>query len=562
MTSIALAISEKSAIFSLAHCLNTIIMCEKHHKRKGATLQNTEEHQADHIQWSRRDFLTATGLLTAGGILLGNLPVKAFQPTPLMASLANGANDRILVLINFSGGNDGLNTVILRGNADYYNLRPDIAVQENSLWALSNEIGMPSSTSDLEPLWQEGMMKVIHNVGYPDPNYSHFRSFDIWATGSDSEENWHTGWMGRFLDNQYPAFLEAPPTVPPALQIGIQSSLIFKADEANLALAVSSPQEFYQIAQSGQLYDTALLGNTPRELELAFVRQTANAAFRYATTIKDAYSKGKNEVVYQQNNNLAEQLSIVAKLIKGGLGTKIYMVEIGGFDTHANQYDYHLNLLNKVASAVKSFFDDLQATGSGLENKVLGMTFSEFGRTIYQNGSFGTDHGAGTPVLLFGGGIGQGFHGTPMDLTNPDPYADPEFSVDFRDIYTTILQNWLGTPGQVTDFVMGHPHTPIAGLVPAIDPPLGINGECALLGHNPNPNGPGIAIKYSMLAGGPVKLQIIDTAGHVLRTVVNEYKPKGSYTFALDPNQWILSAGVYQYRLQTGGQVFQREFRI
>jgi uncharacterized protein (DUF1501 family) len=427
------------------------------------------------------------------------------------------------------------------------------------MWALSNDYGMPLSTNALQPLWEEGMMKVIFNVGYPEPNYSHFRSYDIIASGSDSNVVQNTGWMGRFLDNEYAAFLETPPTVPPALQIGVQADLVFRADQANMALAVSSPQEFYQIAQTGQLYDLASLGNTPRELELAYVRQTANAAFRYAETIKVAFSKGKNQVDYPTNNNLAEQLAIVAKLIKGNLGTRVFMVEIGGFDTHALQLEYHQNQLKKIADSVKAFFDDLAFGGSGLEQKVLGMTFSEFGRTIYENASMGTDHGWGTPMMLFGGGIGNGFTGAYQDLSNPDPYTDPPFSVDFRSVYATLLQNWLGNTPELVHYVMGQQQPIIGGLVPAIAPTLGDNGKCALLGHNPHPIQPTtIEIKYALMHNGPIRLQLLDKAGHVLRTLVNEYKPLGSYTFHFTPSEWFVMPGSYQYRLQSGGQIFQR----
>lgn len=532
--------------------------------RHGAALQHGEAHQQEHQLWSRRDFLSASGILGAGSLLMGNIGLRAFQPTPLMASLLNGSNDRILVLIRFSGGNDGLNTIIERGNPYYYNLRPNIAVKDADLWALSNEYGMPLNTNALQSLWEEDMMKVIFNVGYPEPNYSHFRSYDIIASGSDSETVVNTGWMGRFLDNEYAAFLETPPTVPPALQIGVQTDLIFRADSANMALAVSSPQEFYQIAQTGQLYDTSLLGNTPRELELAYVRQTANAAFRYAQTIKEAYSRGKNQVNYPANNFLAEQLAIVAKLIKGNLGTRVFMVEIGGFDTHAEQYDHHLNLLQNVATGVKAFYDDLGYGGnSELPNKVLGMTFSEFGRTIYENASLGTDHGWGTPMMLFGGGIGKGFTGQYQDLSDPDPYGDPSFSVDFRSVYSTVLQDWMGNSPELVNFVLGHPQPTIAGLVPPITPLKGDNGKCVLLGHNPHPSEPStIEIKYAMMQNGPIRLQILDSAGHVLRTLLNEYKDKGSYIFHFKAPDWYLAPGQYQYRLQSGGQVFQREIHL
>jgi uncharacterized protein (DUF1501 family) len=528
--------------------------------RYGAALEHGAAHNCEHHLWSRRDFLSASGILGAGSMLLGNLPLQAFQPTPLMAALANGSNDRVVVLIRLDGGNDGLNTVIERGNTHYYNLRPTIAIQESNMWALSNEYGMPMATSALQGLWNDGMMKTIFNVGYPEPNYSHFRSYDIVASGSESEVIVNTGWMGRFLDNEYAAFLETPPTVPPALQIGVQADLVFRADQANMALAVSSPEEFYQIAQTGQLYDVSALGNTPRELELAYVRQTANAAFRYAETIKNAYSRGKNQVTYPADNNLAEQLAIVARLIKGNLGTRVFMVRIGGFDTHAEQYDYHLSLLRYLSEGVKAFYEDLAFDGSGWEDKVLGMTFSEFGRTIYENASLGTDHGWGTPMLMFGGGLGNGFVGEYQDLSNPNPYSDPEFSIDFRSVYATVLQDWLGNSPELVNFVMGQQQPLISGLVPAISPPLGDNGKCALLGHNPHPVvATSVEIKYAMMQNGPVRLQILDKAGHVLRTLVNEYKAIGSYTFNFDRAAWYLPPGKYQYRLQSGGQVFQRD---
>ncbi|HNM26168.1 MAG TPA: DUF1501 domain-containing protein, partial [Saprospiraceae bacterium] len=337
-----------------------------------------------------------------------------------------------------------------------------------------------------------------------------------------------------------------------------------RSDEANMALAVSSPQEFYQIAQSGQLYETATLGNTPRELELAYVRQTANAAFRYASSIKEAYAKGKNQVDYPTDNYLAEQLAIVARLIKGNLGTRVFMVEIGGFDTHAEQFDYHQLLLGRLANAVKAFYDDLGYGGNAeWPKKVLGMTFSEFGRTIFENDSLGTDHGWGTHMLLFGGEIGNGVVGQYQDLSNPDPYSDPPFSVDFRSVYATVLQDWLGNSSELTNFVMGGQALPvIPGLVPAVPQVNGDNNACILQGHNPGASPDTIEIKYAMMQNGPIRLQILDRGGQVLRTLVNEYKDRGSYTFAFKPADWYISPGVYQYRLQSGGQVFQREIKI
>lgn len=541
-------------------------MLKKHRLRPGAALEHGADHDREHRLWSRRDFLSATGLLGAGSMLLGGLPVRAFQPSPLLAAMQAatwGDNDRVLVLIRLDGGNDGLNTVIERGNSHYYNLRPSLGLADNQLWALSNEYGMPVETDSLQPLWAEGMMKVVFNVGYPDPNLSHFRSSDIIYSASDSDQVVETGWIGRFLEHEYAAFLEAPSSVPPALQIGIQTNLLFSAEEANMALAVSSPQEFYQIAQTGQLYETASLTNSNRDRELAYLRQTANAAFRYADTIRKAFYAGKNEVTYPTANDLSEPMAIIARVLKGNMGTRIFLVDIADFDTHVNQLANHLNLLQQVSTAVRAFYDDLEKGGSGLEKKVLTMTFSEFGRTIYENGSRGTDHGAGTPTLLFGGGIGNGFVGEYQDLSNPDPIGDPPHSVDFRDVYASVLQNWLGNPPELVNYVLGRPSEPIPGLVPPASPALGDNGRAALLGHNPHPSLPGaVEIKFSITQGSPVRVQLLDPAGHVLRTLLSDFKTPGSHTVLFQPAAWYLPPGRYRYRLMANGQVFEREIRM
>ncbi len=530
-------------------------MCKDIQHPPAIDLSDPVAHEADHRFWSRRNFLSASGMLTAGSFLFDRSIIRTFLPTPLMASLANNDTDRVLVLIRLDGGNDSLNMIIERGNSLYYNARPTIAIQENNMWAMSPEYGMPLAMTDLQPLWNEGMMKAVFNVGYPQPNFSHFRSYDIVATASDADQYLTTGWLGRFLDNQYPAYLDAPPTVPPALQIGVRSNLIFRSDVANMGLAVSSPQEFYQIASSGQLYSTAGLGHAPRDLELAFMRQTANSAFRYAATVKDAFFRGTNTSAYQNNNDLAEQMAIVARLIKGQLGTRIYLVQLGGFDTHAEQYTNHLTLLNKLSSAVKSFYDDLAA--AGLEHKVLTMTFSEFGRTINENGSQGTDHGRGTHSLLFGGGLGSGFEGTYQDL------ADPDYSVDFRNLYATILTDWLGSEPDMIRYIMGRPFDPLPNLVPPAIIPPGINAEEVLLGHQPHGTSSDfIDIKYSLSRAGDIRIDLLSTAGELLRQLAQGYREQGSHILTVDTSTLYLEPGEYQYRLVTGGRIYERKIRL
>jgi uncharacterized protein (DUF1501 family) len=531
-------------------------------RRLGASIEEGKAHQLAHRNFGRRDFLRLTGLAALGSsLMLGSTSLRAFAPNPLLQYLnLSDCGDRVLVLIRLKGGNDGLNTVILRGNDEYYNIRPTIAVQESGLWALSDQYGMPNEMNALQPLWESGSMKVIHNVGYPDANYSHFRSSDIWASASDSEEIVNTGWIGRWLENDYQAFASAPPVVPPALQIGVETNMIFRALSGNMALSISNPQEFYQIALSGQLYSLNNLGSAPPDRELAYVRTVANSAFRYSESIRDAYNNSITQASYS-NSNFGEELAIVARLIKGNLGSKVYLVTIDGFDTHANQLTNHPVLLQRVADSVAAFYQDLAA--SGHSQNVLAMTFSEFGRTIYENASVGTDHGTSSPMLVFGEGIGNGFIGQEPDLVNTDNYGDPIYTTDFRDAYATVLENWLCVHPDVVNSALGNDFSPLGGLLPPSSPPAPLNDPVALLGHNPDPEEPGvIQIKYSLQKRGPLRLSILLPNGSSLRTLVDTFHERGSYIYRLRPQDFYLAPGQYVYRLENGGRIYQREISL
>lgn len=518
-------------------------------------------HEEEHKGWNRRDFLQSAGLFTAGmAATLGGVPVYALGNAWKMAPLSALESDRVLVLIQMRGGNDGLNMVIDRFNSEYYNIRPTLGITEANLWALDAKTGMSNRMIDLQPMWNDGKMKVIHNVGYPDPNYSHFRSSDIWASASDTDEYVNTGWIGRYIQHDLPAYFDAQPTVPPAMQIGVQTDLIFQGDEVSLALAVSSPQEFYKLASSGQLYALDQLGEGPRDRELFYLRQVANSAFRYSQSISEAYNKGRNEVNYP-NSNLAQQLAIVSRLIKGRLGTKVYLVYIDGFDTHAEQLDRHLGLLNNLSSAVKAFYDDL---GKGqMDDKVLGMTFSEFGRTIYENGSEGTDHGTGGPMLMFAKDLGQDIVGNPPNLLEVDQYGDPYFETDFRDVYASVLGQWFGLPKEVTDFIVGKEREGLPGLLPQQAAAIGTENFGALLGHRMDEQRKGILlIRYSVNQGGPAILEVLNEGGQVIRTLLNQNIEKGSHTMEVDVVKQALRPGNYTYRLKVGGKIYQRKLVV
>lgn len=523
-------------------------------KKKGARLKDGRDHSEMHEWASRRSFLKATGIFGAGTLaILNGLPVHAVQHNRLTASLLNDDSDRVLVLIRLNGGNDGLNMVIDRGNDEYYRIRPTIAVQESDLWGLNDDIGMSNEMLSLENLWKGGRMKVVQNVGYPQPNFSHFRSSDIWASASRSDEVLETGWIGRAMEAEYISYLEAPPIVPPAIQIGIDSNLIFSGAQSNMALSISNPTEFYRIAQQGQLYTTEGLQNCPSESELRFVRQTANSAFRYSQSIQEAYQKGTTKADYP-DESLAEQLAIVARLIKGDLGTKVYMVSIGGFDTHANQINRHPLLMNRLAEAVSAFMLDLDK--DNLSNKVLGMTFSEFGRTIHENGSEGTDHGTGAPMLIFGGeNLGSEIIGSPPDLINIDQYGDPYYEIDFRDVYASALGDWIGMDDRVLDYMLGERNR-IEGLVPKANIPQGLHANSILLGYKTSAEGR-VEIRYSVASAGPAILNVRKLDGQLYRTLLSSVLERGSYIYEVKEMDAI-AAGSYMIELVSGGKTYRR----
>ena len=536
-------------------------MHSKVRSRYGSSLKDGKGHQDMHEASSRRAFLRNTGLFSLGSLMaINGHSMSQLAINPLTMGLLTNDTDRTLILIRLNGGNDGLNTVVERGNDEYYNIRPTIAISEEDMWNLSDEIGMPNTTLSLQPLWEDGRMKVIHNVGYPQPNFSHFRSSDIWASASDSNEVIETGWIGRAMEAEFGSFLETPPSVPPAIQIGIENNLIFAGSDANMSLSISNPTEFYRIAQQGQLYNTAELNSCPAEAELKYARQTANNAFRYSSTIQEAYRKGTTKSEYP-DNYLAEQLAIVARLIKGQLGTKVYMVTLGGFDTHSNQNDNkHPKLMTYLSEAIAAFMADMDADNLG--EKVLGMTFSEFGRTIYENGSFGTDHGTGGPMILFGGEeLGNGFVGTPPDLINTDDYGDPGYSIDFRSVYGSILDGWLGIDDRVVDHVLGD-QDKINGLVPPGDFPAGLNAQNILLGYRPSKVLGHIDIQYSLNKGANTRLSLVKLNGTPYRTLFESYVDRGSYTYTLDPPKAVVEEGSYMLELRSSGKTHRRHILV
>jgi uncharacterized protein (DUF1501 family) len=428
----------------------------------------------------RRDFISAASAMVLP-VVLDGFGVKSFaKGSALVQSLKQTSalnNDRILVIIYLGGGNDGLNTVIpLEYYSEYNSLRSNIAIPENSVLRLSGnlETGFHPSMTGMRALYDEGKLAIINSVSYPNPDQSHYRSTDIWMTGVDSSQYASSGWAGRYLHDRYTGYPVNYPNSemedPLAVQIGRISTTTLVGNNQAMAITIQDPNSFYQLIGESTDASTSDLPCCDAGELLTYIRQKQILAVGYASEVKAAADAGKNLAVYppvSENNELSDSLKIVARLIHGGLKSKIYYVELGGFDTHSGQVGtsttegVHAQLLKKLSDAISAFQNDLKLQGT--EDNVLGMTFSDFGRRATSNASKGTDHGVGAPMFVFGTGIKRRIIGTNPDLVNgllpQSPSAgilnrDIKMQIDFRRVYSDVLNDWFGTATNKTQQIL------------------------------------------------------------------------------------------------------------
>jgi uncharacterized protein (DUF1501 family) len=410
----------------------------------------------------RRHFLKTAPVLSLP-LLIKGFPVEAMSQNPLLHLLGQQTlmNGRVLVLVQLNGGNDGLNTVIsLDRYAELTNARSNILLPQPKVLTLNNSIttGLHPAMTEMQALYNAGMMNIVQGVSYPNPNFSHFRATDIWLTGAASNQYLTTGWLGRTLDQQFPdypgAFPNASMPDPLAIQIGSQASTMTQTSETNAAFTVTDPSSFYNFVNP----PTANTDATPYGTELYFLRQKQQQTNAYAGVIKAANTAGANLATYPANNSLANQLKIVARLIKGGLKTPLYIVNHpNSFDTHTNQTDatdhtigVHANALGLLSKAIGAFQQDLGLLN--IKDKVTGMTFTEFGRRIKSNASVGTDHGTAIPMFFFGAKLNAALTGaSPVLPANAGVNDQIPMQYDFRAVYYTVLKDWF----QLTDADLG-----------------------------------------------------------------------------------------------------------
>jgi uncharacterized protein (DUF1501 family) len=381
---------------------------------------------------------------SVGGIVVAanasHVFARALAQTPLPG--LPGSENRCLILLNLQGGNDGLNCVVPHGNPDYYRVRPSLAIPQSQVLAIDAQLGFNPTMSSFKAMYDKGSVAIVQGVGYPNPDHSHFRSTEIWQTAAPDRYE-HTGWLGRYLDE---AGLPATnlfngialSAVLPEVMVGTKVDVPAIASEAAYGLRID------RNTTQAQAYATLV-----RDQRMPF----SSPYLSHVMEIEDRSQRGSEELPkliagYRTGASypatpLGRSLALAAQIVGSNIGTRVIYVQHGSFDTHVNQLAVQNRLLGEFSDAIKAFYDDLAA--HGLEKSVLTMTFSEFGRRTEENGSRGTDHGEGSPLFLIGGGTIGGIYGQAPDLSAAN-MGNVRFTTDFRGIYATVLERWLGRP--------------------------------------------------------------------------------------------------------------------
>ncbi|SER17001.1 DUF1501 domain-containing protein [Neolewinella agarilytica] len=508
---------------------------------------------------NRRNFLRTGGALSLP--LLANNPLSAHL-TRTLRSLVDPDSDRVLVLIQLNGGNDGLSTLVpLDQYANLMQVRQNLMVPEDRLLGIDNNLAFHPSAAGMHELYQEGKMVAVQGVAYPDQNRSHFRSTDIWTSASDAREVVTSGWLGRNYQEDFADFPDNYPNEehphPFAIALGNQVTQTCQGVGVNFSMAISNP--FNLLALAGG--DDTPLPDDQYGDELGFLRTSIVQANAYGAAVQEIAARGQSLVEYP-DNRLAEQLKNVAYMISGGLQTNVYVVNLGGFDTHANQVlpndtsnGEYATLMESLGSSLKAFHDDL--TAQGLEKRVLSMTFSEFGRRIRSNLSLGSDHGTAAPLFLMGSCVNAGVLGDNAEVSpDVDVNEGVPLQYDFRDVYGTVFEDWFGLEPERVRSVLGHDYVR-----------LPILEGCASVSTNdevikdlrvklwPNPTAGRAQISFEV-EGGHTELSLSDVSGRLLQRIFSRTLPAGTHQFELDMNQY--PTGTYFVRLQAGASVASR----
>jgi len=533
---------------------------------------------------------------SAAGLTLGGIPLNLLAANSGLKQIAaESNNDKVLVFIQLHGGNDGLNTLIpISQYSDYYNLRPNIAIKHTgtrSYIEVDNSVeenarvGLHPDMLSFKEMYDQDKVAIIQNVGYPDMNLSHFRGRDVVFMGGDEsgDNDYHSGWMGRYLDNIYPGYPDSYPSESMLDPIGIELSgtlsLAFHRENGiPIGLNIGSPEQFYQLISSVGVNPPIAFPESHAGDELKYIMEFEKKSNQYAGRLKEVYdAASESSVEYRHSypyaspgraNNLASQLELIARLLAGGVKTKIFLCRIGGFDTHGEQveeYDSslgtHAGLLYNMSTAVQDFYADLR--DRGIDDKVLSLTFTEFGRRAYSNDSFGTDHGTATPVFVFGTQLNSGIYGVNPGLKPDDLYhGNLVYNIDYRQIYTSVIQDWFEGDNEALiktgfdEWVNTKLHIVATTGTDSYTP--GKNPVSLQL--YPNPVQDVIHITYQLAFRGEVTLHVIDTSGRKVKSVRQEGR-FGSNSFTWNLTE--LKEGMYHLQMiHKGGRINSKFLKL
>ena len=541
----------------------------------------------------RRNFIRLTS--TASALSLLPTDVFALFKSAGMETCPN-VNAKKIVLIQLAGANDGLNTVVPINQYDKYaTLRPNIKLSNvggtngiinlDTTLTLTNQVGLHPSLVGFKSLYDSGLMRIIQGVGYPTQDKSHFKSTDLWLTGGDgtpANNTSQSGWVGRFLENYYADFLNT--NFPLGIQLGSsENSLGFHGEvEHGMSLNINGqdPSGFYSVINGLGGAAPTNIPNSEYGNLLKFILDNDTSSNTYAQTISAAFNSGSNSSTYP-NTSLANQLKTVAKFISGGLQTKVYLVKIGGFDTHdlqvaANTTSHlgkHADLLTQISESIKTFITDLNNQNMG--DDVIAVTFSEFGRKAAENGNLGTDHGEIAPMFVFGSSIAPGVSGTNINLSEAvlgNNYQVQTVQHDYRRVFSTVLQDWFGTNDTTLDLTFynnttnsGYSNAKIANMIKSqnlVPPSCYSNKTLGLTDFEsknevivyPNPTCE-IIVVHATNNINSITMFTID--GRNIQTYKN---PLTSTEFTI--NVQNLSVGLYTLKVDTDNGIFSKKIIV
>src|SRR5579884_3050362 len=394
---------------------------------------------------ARRELLRRGALFVALGLTAPTFVARTAAAASSSPQAPGTGRTKALVVVQLAGGNDGLNTVVPIGDDNYYKVRPTLAIPRTDALQIADGLALHPSLSGLKDLFTSGQLAVVQGVGYPNPDRSHFRATDIWQTAAPDKYE-QTGWLGRYLDAQCCGSQPLPAGQAPAMAIADSTPRAYWNEHV---LVPSIPDiEHFQLEADPADHDRALAAfrmvyddDEAASMYETLVRKVGVDAFETSDELKRIAASYKPALQYPQTQ-FAKNLQTIAQLVDADLGTRVFYVSLGGFDTHANQKNTQARLLKELGDGLAAFQRDLEAHGRA--GDVLTMTFSEFGRRVAENASGGTDHGAAEPMFVLGatkGGL-VGDHPSLTDLLA----GDLKFGIDFRSVYATILEGWLGTP--------------------------------------------------------------------------------------------------------------------